>query len=82
MGMGDVIQFRSRSKPTFDPPPHANKAMLLAEKLLCRHDELMLVAHKEAKRLGLNKRPKNVVLLRIPEPVAQPRGCVRDDTGT
>jgi hypothetical protein len=70
--MGNVIPFKRRSKPPFNPPPHANKAMLLAERFLCRHDELMAQAHKEAKRLGLNKRPKNAALLHIPEPVKTP----------
>lgn len=70
--MGDVIPFKRRSNPPFNPPPHANKAMLLASKFLHRHDALMAQAHAEATRLGLHKRPKNVALLRIPEPVATP----------
>jgi hypothetical protein len=70
--MGEVVEFKRRSTPTFNPPPHADKAMMIASDFLHRHDELMAQAHKEAKRLGLNKRPPNLVLLRIPEPVAKP----------
>lgn len=68
--MGDVIAFRSRSKPPFNPPPQAVKAALLAEKFLNRRDELREEVAREAEKVS--NRPANVTLLRIPDSVQKP----------